>query len=120
VKSENILMFRTTTPPAAAAANGPLAGLCQSGWLLKLADFGVACQTSTLQPRAGTVVGTPEFLSVEQIQGFEYTKATNTYAVSEASIRVFFTSIPVSVLLCSPALAAQTGVPACFISSRVE
>jgi serine/threonine protein kinase/outer membrane protein assembly factor BamD (BamD/ComL family) len=49
---------------------------------VKVADFGVAAMTDTTSlTRTGSVIGTPKYMSPEQIQGLPVTGATDIYAL---------------------------------------
>jgi hypothetical protein len=105
VKAENVLLKALAAPAAATPAPGAAAAAPQAAaaaaagpdwpavgqgcisWCVKLADFGVACQTSTVMPRAIGVAGTITNMPAEVVMSSiytpnEYGTETNTWAVS--------------------------------------
>jgi hypothetical protein len=89
IRASSILLYPAPPPPppppaAAAAASGPAAGPAaapRTQWLAKLSGFSQAFQTSTLQPRANTPVGSPRCQPPEMQDGHWYDEGIHSFAV---------------------------------------
>lgn len=62
--------------------------------LVKIGDFGVSFQLGSTQPMATTCVGTPLFLSPEQLQGQPYSVTADIWALGVLLFRMCFGAYP--------------------------
>ena len=65
------------------------------GGLLKVMDFGIAKQEATGGTLAGTILGTPQYMSPEQISGSgDVTPAADLYALGVIAYEIFTGTLP--------------------------
>lgn len=65
-----------------------------SGVELKITDFGIARLTDSSRTRTGVVLGTPSFMSPEQLQGRELTGRSDLFSLAVAFFQLLTSQLP--------------------------
>jgi serine/threonine-protein kinase len=65
-----------------------------SGAELKITDFGIARMTDSARTRTGVVLGTPSFMSPEQLQGREITGRSDLFSLAVAFYQLLTAQLP--------------------------
>lgn len=65
-----------------------------SGAELKITDFGIARLTDASRTRTGVVMGTPSFMSPEQLQGRELTGRSDLFSLAVAFFQLLTSQLP--------------------------
>jgi eukaryotic-like serine/threonine-protein kinase len=65
-----------------------------SGAELKITDFGIARLTDSSRTRTGVVLGTPSFMSPEQLQGRELTGRSDLFSLAVAFFQLLTAQLP--------------------------
>jgi serine/threonine-protein kinase len=65
-----------------------------SGAELKITDFGIARLTDSSRTRTGVVLGTPSFMSPEQLQGRELTGRSDLFSLAVAFFQLLTSQLP--------------------------
>jgi CHASE2 domain-containing sensor protein len=61
---------------------------------LKITDFGIACLTDNSKTRSGTVLGSPSYMSPEQLQGVKVDGRSDIYSLGVTLYQLFTGELP--------------------------
>jgi len=61
---------------------------------IKVTDFGIACLTDTSKTRTGTIMGSPSYMSPEQLEGTDVDGRSDLYSLGVTLYQLFTATLP--------------------------